>query len=152
MCVCVCEYLCVCVSISVYVCVSISLCVCMCVILGLEPCPQCTHRHQIYTSTPPNSLILPQHHNARPPATHTTTQRNMTLLVHRVPQLIADPAPNPLFGHHITQSHVQYSQGGHAAQTGRNGAAELVVVEVPGATAQGASVVVVWCTAMIHAC
>ena len=36
-----------------------------------------------------------------------TQQHNTTLLVHRAPQLIADPAPNPLLGHHITQSHVQ---------------------------------------------
>ena len=40
----------------------------------------------------------------------------------------------------------------HAPQTGRNGAAEPIVVDGPDATARGASVVVVWCTAMIHAC
>ena len=87
-------------------------------------------------------------HNPRLP----TPQHNTTLLVHRAPQLIADPAPNPLLGHHITQSHVQVRQGVHAPQTCRNGAAEPIGVEVPDATARGASVVVVWCTAMIHAC
>ena len=40
----------------------------------------------------------------------------------------------------------------HTPQTSRNGAAELIVEEGPDATARGASVVVVWCAAMIHVC
>ena len=159
--VCVCVWisfsLCVCVDVCecVWICVCGSMCVTVCVYVcnfGLEPCPQSTHRHQKYTPRDSNSLVLSQHHSTRPPSTHTTSQHNTSLLVHRAPQLIADPAPNPLLGHHITQSHVQISQGVHAPQTGRNGAAELIVTEVPDATARGASVVVVWCTAMIHAC
>ena len=51
---------------------------------------------------------------------------------------VADPAPNPLLGHHITQSHVQISQLVQAPQTGWNGAAELIGVEVPDATERGA--------------
>ena len=42
------------------------------------------------------------------------------------------------------------SQRVHATQTGRHGAVELIDGEVPDATARRASVVVVWCTAIIH--
>ena len=80
-----------------------------------------------------------------------TPQHNTTLLVHRAPQLIADPAPNPLLGHHITQSHVQ-SKLGVQKKKCRNGAAEIIAGEFPDAIARGGSVVVVWRTAMIHAC
>ena len=78
-------------------------------------------------SIPQNPPIYPQHDSK-------------TLLVHRT-QLIADTAPNPLLVHHITQSHVQFSQRGRVPQTGRNGEAELFVAELPNATAWGASVV-----------
>ena len=39
--------------------------------------------------------------------------------------------------HHITLSHVQKSQLVQTPQTGRNGAAELIVGEVPDVTARG---------------
>ena len=39
-----------------------------------------------------------------------------------------------------------------APQAGRNGAAETIFVKIPDATARGAAVVVVRCTAMMHAC
>ena len=90
----------------------------------------------------------------------------------------ADPARNPLLGHHITQSHIQINQLVQAPQTGRNGAVETVgngsnndskgtrgslcgrfsgnrptnFFKLSDATARVASVVGVWCTAMIHAC
>ena len=80
-------------------------CVCeFCVCLGGKPT---THTNE------------PQHtcqHLQTQPSTHDTKKRNprlltpqhnTALLVHRAPQLITDPAPNPLLGHRITQSHVQ---------------------------------------------
>ena len=63
--------------------------------------------------------------------------------MHRAPQLIPDPDPNPLLRHHITQSNVQVSQLVHATQTGWNGAADKSAPDGADATAQGASVVVV---------
>ena len=128
-------------------------CVCNCVRnLGRKSYPQPTHRHPrniTYMPTPPNPTSHTLHQNTQPPL--PTPHNNTTLLVHRAPQLIADPAPNLLLGHHITQSHVQSRQGVHVAQTRRNCAAELIGAEGPDATARGASVVVVWCTAMTHA-
>ena len=110
--------------------------------VGGKPTQQPTDRHSrdiTYMSTPPNPTIRSLH-------------QNMTQLVHRALQLMADPAPNPLLGHQITQSHVQFSQFVQAAQTGRNGAAELMDAEGPDATARGVSVVSMSCTAMIHSC
>ena len=83
--------------------------------------------------TPPNPTIHPLHQHTQPLSTHNTT-----LLVHRAPQLIADPAPNPLLGHHMTQSHVQISHLVRAPETGRYGAAESIFGEPPDATAQRA--------------
>ena len=125
---CVCEHVCNCVYTYVHN-------------LGREPYPQFTHRHQTYMPTPPKLLILQQHQNAQPPL--PTTQHHVTLLVHRAPQLIPDPDPNLLLGHHITQPNVQSSQLVHATQTGWNGAADKIAPEGPDATARGASVVVV---------
>ena len=79
-------------------------------------------------------------------ATHTILQHNTTLLLHRAPQLIPNPAPNPLHVHFITQSHVQYSESIIAPQTGRNGAGELISFEVPDEAVRGSAVAgVVYC-------
>ena len=125
--VCACVTVCVCVRDSVCLCNCV--CVQLCVIWGKEVLPT-TCRAHLYTKTCNPCLPTPQH--------------DTTLLLHRAPQLIADPTPNPLLGHHITQSHV-HSSHRQPPQTGRNGSGETTVLEVPDATAQGASVVVVWC-------
>ena len=74
------------------------------------------------------------------------------MLFQRVLQLIADPAPNPLLVHHIAQSHVQFTETITAPQNARNGSGETTSLEAPDETARGASVVLVWCAAMIRAC
>ena len=117
---------------------------CMREVWAREPCPQPTDRHTF--------LPMPASTHIRVRTYLPTPPNNTTLLLHRAPQLIADPDPNPFIVHCMPQSHVQSSQPIHASQTGRNRAAEVIVVEFPDATARGASVVVVWCTAMIHAC
>ena len=144
-----CVYMCMCAYISLCVCVRACMspvCVCVC---GRETnATSCTYPRTItYILTPSDPTIHPLHQNTQPPSTHTTTNHDPA----SAPRS-ATPAPNPLLGHHITQSHVQLSQGVHAPKTGGNGAAELIVGEGPDATARRASVVVVWCIAMIHAC
>ena len=148
-------YICICVRACVYLCARVFvsvceyLCVCMCVIWGWR------RAHNVHTDTKHTRQHLQTRSSCHKTTTRDTplpTPQYTTLLVHRAPQFIADPAPNPLLGHHITQSHVQFSERVHAAQTRRNGAAELIGAEGPDATARGASLVVVWCTAMTHAC
>ena len=91
--------------------------------------------------------------NILTPSTHTAKHNNTTLLFHRARQLIAGPARKPSFVHYImSQSHVQLSQRFTAPQTRRNTAAQTIVVKVPDEAAQGAAVVIVWCTAIMHAC
>ena len=113
-------------------------CKCVCVIWGAAvlpatytPTPMKHHIHA-NTSKPAHLPTTPKDATPRLP----TPQHNTTLLVHRAPQLIADPAPNPLLVHHITQSHVQITHGVHAPQTGRNGASEIIAIEQPDATAR----------------
>ena len=110
--------------------------VCMCAFVAGGPPTTCEHQH-----THSNQHIhLP------------TPQNSTTVLLHCAPQLIADPAPNLFIVYYITQSHVQSSQSIIAPQTSRNCAGELIIGTVPDETARGATVVVVWCTVMIHAC
>ena len=98
------------------------------------------NRTTLIVCSKPDHLPTELHEHTQPPV---YPHHNTTLLLHHAPQLIADPAPNPLLVHHITQSHLQCKKIVHAPQTGRNGAAELICIEVPDATARGASVVVV---------
>ena len=107
---------------------------CMREVWAREPCPQPTDRHTF--------LPMPASTHIRVRTYLPTPPNNTTLLLHRPPQLIADPAPNPFIVHCMPQSHVQVSQPIHAPQTGRNRAAEVIVVEVPDATARETSVVV----------
>ena len=117
--------------------------------LYTQPCTQ-TSRHTLpHLPTPLNYTLTPTDHSS---STHTILQHNTTLLSHHAPQLIANPARNPLRVHFIIQSHVQITESIIAPQTGRNGAGELIAVEDPDETARGSLVVGAWCTAMMHAC
>ena len=102
-----------------------------------------------HVPTPLNYKMTPTDHYSSP---HTILQHNTTLLLHRAPQLIANPAPNPLHVHYITQSHVQSLESIIAPQTGRNGAGELIRIKVSDETAWGSAISSggVWCTAMMR--
>ena len=115
--------------------------------------PAHTHRHPrniTYMPTSPNPTIYPQHQNTQPPSTHTPTQHDPVIsprsATHRRPcsQSLACASY-----HTIARTD---KPGSPSSPDWQEWCPEIIASEVPNATARGASVVVVWCTAMIHAC
>ena len=109
------------------------------------------HQHT-HTSPPTHTTQLQKPPSDHSSSTHTILQRDTTLILHRAPQRITNPVPNPLRVHYITQSHVKYRESVIARQTGRSGVSETIVVKVPDETARGSAVVRVCCASMMHAC
>ena len=115
--------------------------------LYTQPCLQTPTHTLPHLLTPLNYEIKPTDHSS---STNTILEHNTTLRLHSAPQLIANPAPNPLRVHYITQSHVQKGDRVIAPQTGRNGAGELIRKEVPDETPWGSAVVE--CGVLQYAC
>ena len=106
--------------------------------LYTRPCLQTPTHTLPHLPTPLNYKITPTDHSS---STNTILEQNTTLRLHRAPQLIAKPTPNPLHVHYITQSHIQCRECVIAPQTGRNGAGELIRREGTDETAWGSAVV-----------
>ena len=77
-----------------------------------------------------------QKQRAIPISNPAPAHHNTTLLLHRAPQLIANPVPNLLLADSIRQLHVQLTQRVATLQAG-DGAAKTVVVEIPDMIARG---------------